>query len=125
MGDGTHYTTGPTGCGTYGAEVTSIWLDEGSALGEVAPRREKQMGKRFEDVHAPVLTEMLLAYELFRMEDALGAPGRNTAFAYACGREDEHLVFHTLPGEWREDDLSGLIRDAYGGVATPVRAQAA
>lgn len=78
------------------------------------------MSKRFEDVHAPVLTEMLLAYELFRLQDMLGPAGANTAFAYCTGREGEHFVFHTVPGEWTEQDLSTLIRDAYGGVATPM-----
>ncbi len=77
------------------------------------------MSKRFEDAQAPVLTEMLLAYELFRLQDLLGQPGANTAFAYCTGQHDDHVVFHTIPGDWTEEDLSGLIRDAYGGVATP------
>lgn len=78
------------------------------------------MSKRFEDAQAPVLTEMLLAYELFRLQDMLGQEGANTAFAFCAGRDDEHYVFHTIPGEWCEQDLSMLIRGAYGGVATPV-----
>lgn len=78
------------------------------------------MSKRFEDVHAPVLTEMLLAYELFRLQDLLGGVGANTALAYCTGRDDEHFVFHTVPGEWTEQELSLLIRDAYGGIATPM-----
>ncbi|MGV3616551.1 MAG: hypothetical protein ACO1SV_14580 [Fimbriimonas sp.] len=77
------------------------------------------MSKRFEDVQAPVLTEMLLAYELFRMQDLLGGVGANTAFAYCAGNESEHFVFHTIPGDWAEQDLSLLIQDAYGGVASP------
>lgn len=78
------------------------------------------MSKRFEDVQAPVLTEMLLAYELFRLQDMLGEAGQNTAFAYCTGNESEHFVFHTVPGDWSEQELSMLICDAYGGVATPV-----
>lgn len=63
---------------------------------------------------------MLLAYELFRLQDMLGQAGCNTAFAYCAGRNDEHFVFHTVPGEWTEQELSMLIRDAYGGIATPM-----
>jgi hypothetical protein len=64
----------------------------------------------------PVLTEVLLAYELFRLE---GAPN-GVAFGWTNGRGDEHLVSGTARSSEFDIELSLLIRDTFGNETTPV-----
>lgn len=69
----------------------------------------------------PVLTEVLLAYELFRIEEASGQAGMGAPIGWAVnGLSDQHVVWRTEKASEDDDSLTLLIRDAFGGVATPI-----
>lgn len=78
------------------------------------------MAKRFEEVSSPSYVDLLTAYQLLGIDNLLGAPGKNTAFAYGGGCPEE-IVFHVVPGQWTNEDMADLLDIAFSGIA-PVQA---
>lgn len=69
----------------------------------------------------PILTEVLLAYELFRLEDSSGRTGVGASLGWAVdGVSDQHVVWRTDPNSENSLALSLLIQDACGEMTTPI-----
>lgn len=64
------------------------------------------MGKRFEDVQRPALTELLEAYRRFGLVEMLGVAGENTALMLSG--HSERLEVQCVPGNWSAAEFHEL-----------------